>query len=536
MSNQKLKSRANANLTEVNSLGASSLSRFSLPVVLLLLFAPLASLSAGALETNSAATTKAFLLPGTRFATEFYIIDSGHPGPAVMVVGGVHGNEPAGAQAAESIRQWPIQNGRLIVIPRANVPGLQAKKRLIPEIETNLSNLNRNYPRAGQTNNEARGELAQAIWKIATDNKPDWVIDLHEGYDFHQLNEKSVGSSIICFPLPAGQAAADAMLKMVNNFITNAELKFVMRHMPVDGSLARAAAEHLHVPGMTLETTDKQPMELRVREHEIMVHELLAYLGMIPNEPMENAPQAAEAAQKGSGATPAKIRVALYKGPGTGGQGPPSLIKRLNAGGKSSLTEVSPEEIRAGVLTNYDVVIFAGGSGSKEAEALEEPGRAEVERFVGTGGGYIGICAGAYLATSGYPWSLHIINARTLSPKWERGRATLKMELTHAGAELLGEGETNLAVLYHNGPVVGPAEVSTLPPYEPLAFFRTEVAEHDTPKGIMVNSPAIFAGHFKQGKVICISPHPEQTEGLEYIVPHALEWVAPTAKEVAGSR
>jgi predicted deacylase len=489
-----------------------------------LLFAPWAGRADGFFTT-----TTNVMLADTRFVTDYYLVDSGQPGPTVMLVGGVHGNEPAGAQAAEDIRHWPIKNGRLIVIPRANVPGLEANKRLIPGLETNLSNLNRNYPRAGQSNNEARGELAQAIWKIAIDNKPGWVIDLHEGYDFHQLNEKSVGSSIICFPIPAGQLAADAMITAVNTVITNAQLKFVRRNMPVDGSLARATGEHLHVPGMILETTDKQPMELRVREHQIMVHQLLVHLGMIEDSKRENNSEIAGAELVESGARPAKIKVALYKGPGTGGNGPPDLMKQLNGtNAPTSLVEITPDEIRGGALTNYDVVIFAGGSGSQEAKAIGEAGRAEVEKFVGHGGGYVGICAGAYLATAGYPWSLHIINAKTLSPKWQRGHAVLKMELTTTGAGILG-GPANVDVLYHQGPVVCPANATNLPPYEPLAYFRTEVASNDTPKGIMINSPAIFAGAYQKGKVICISPHPEQTAGLEYIVPHAINWVAPAA-------
>ena len=97
----------------------------------------------------------------------------------------------------------------------------------------------------------------------------------------------------------------------------------------------------------------------------------------------------------------AKIKIALYKGPGTGGNGPPDLLKQLNAtNAPTSLVEITPDEIRAGALTNFDVVIFAGGSGSQEAKAIGEEGRAEVEKFVGHGGGYIGICAGAYLATA----------------------------------------------------------------------------------------------------------------------------------------
>ena len=488
-------------------------------------------LSGFATNVFAATTTTNLLLPDTRFATPCYCVDSEKPGPTVMIVGGVHGNEPAGAQAAEGIRQWPIQNGRLIIIPRANVPGLAANKRLIPGLATNLSNLNRNYPRAGQTNNDARGELAQAIWKIINDNHPDWVLDLHEGFDFHQRNEKSVGSSVICFPLPAGQAVADKMLAAVNATITNATLKFIRRDLPIDGSLARAAGEHLHVPGLTLETTDKQPMEKRVQQHHLMVRQLLAQLGMIAATELKNASPPIEAELKKIPARSAKIKIALYQGPGTGGKGPAGLMKQLNGtNAATTLVEITPEEIRAGTLTNFDVVIFAGGSGSQEAKAIGEEGRAAVEKFVAAGGGYVGICAGAYLATAGYPWSMKIINARTLSPKWKRGGAVLKMELTPAGAEILG-GEKNVDVLYHQGPVVGPANATNLPPYEPLAYFRTEVASNDTPAGIMIDSPAIFAGQFKRGKVICISPHPEQTAGLEYLVPQAVNWVSPAASK-----
>ena len=487
------------------------------------------------LHTSSLRATTNSLLAGTRFATEYYVEDSGTPGPTVMIVGGVHGNEPAGAKAAEVIRHWPITQGRLVVLPCANVLGLAANKRLIPNLDTNLNNLNRNYPRAGKEEGP-RGELAEAIWNVALQFKPNWLLDLHEGFDFHQVNDASVGSSIIAFPDEKGRAAAALMLESVNATITNAELKFVLRDMPINGSLARAGGEHLKIPSMTLETTSKQPMEKRIAQHELMVHRLLNHLGM-----MGDALPASDFA--GSGGTPKTktansdilpaIRVALYKGPGTGGAGPPSMMKKMNeTNAPTSLTEVSAEEIRGGALTNYDVVIFGGGSGSKEAESLGEAGRDEVQKFVGNGGGYVGICAGAYLATANYPWSLKIINARTLSPKWQRGRAVLKMELTPSGAGILG-GETNVDVVYHQGPVVGPASATNLPPYETLAYFRTEVASNDTPKGIMINSPAIFAGQFKSGKVICISPHPEQTPGLEDIVPNAVNWVAPRKNSVA---
>lgn len=484
----------------------------------------------------SAAQVRTNLLLGeTRFATEAYFHDSGKPGPTVMIVGGVHGNEPAGAAAAEIIRHWPLRNGKLVVIPRANVPALAAGKRLTPNLGTNLSNLNRNYPRAGKSESP-RGELAAVIWQIALDSKPDWLLDLHEGFDFNQLNDKSVGSSVIAFPLPKCTAAADLMRDAVNAAITNAELKFVRRDLPIDGSLARAGGEHLKIPSMTVETTSKQPMAKRVRQHEIMVHRLLAHLGMIDSAiPAESYVEVAAPVRTAVNASRALLRVALYKGPGTGGEGPPNLMKRLNNAPASSIKQVTPEEIRSGVLTNYDVVVFGGGSGSKQAEALGESGRTEVKKFVGNGGGYIGICAGAYLATSGYPWSLGLVNARTVSPKWRRGTGDVKLELTQTGTQILGSREGQFNCRYANGPIVTPDDEPDLPTFTTLAFFRSELAQNDSPVGVMVNSPAIFSATFQKGRVVCVSPHPEQTKGLEEIVPQAINWVLAKSRSETNS-
>jgi predicted deacylase len=462
-------------------------------------------------------------LAAGRFATVAYIHDSGKPGPTVFICGGAHGNEPAGSLAAENIRHWPITAGKLVVIPRANVLALTADKRLIPNLGTNLSNLNRNFPHAGETE-PARGELAQAIWELALAHKPDWVLDLHEGYDFSRRNGKSVGSSIICFPIEKAQIAADLMITAVNASIAAEQFRFRRLNLPIDGSLARAAGEHLGVPGMTLETTSKQPMEKRVRQHEVMVDRLFQYLGMIKTTP--------RATLVGTERNPV-LRIAVYKGPGTGGDGPPNLLKKFDRALDYSISSISPEEIQANTLTNFHVVIFAGGSGSKQAGALGDAGRANVRHFVEHGGGYIGICAGAYLATSGFSWSLKLINARTVSPKWQRGKGPVEIELTETGSGILGRGNSSMEVLYANGPIVTPDEQTDLPTFETLAYFRTELARNGTPVGVMSNSPAIFAAPYKRGRVLCISPHPEQTAGLEELVPRAVEWVAMKADSVS---
>src|SRR5690606_26510786 len=60
------------------------------------------------------------LAVGTPWETPYYVQDTGLPGPTIMIVGGMHGNEPAGAYAAEQIRRWPIVRGKVVAVPRAN--------------------------------------------------------------------------------------------------------------------------------------------------------------------------------------------------------------------------------------------------------------------------------------------------------------------------------------------------------------------------------------------------------------------------------
>ena len=84
---------------------------------------------------------------------------------------------------------------------------------------------------------------------------------------------------------------------------------------------------------------------------------------------------------------------------------------------------------------------------------------------------------------------------------------------------------------YVNGPIVKPAGREDLPDYEPLAWFRTELAQNNTPVGGMVNSPAIFAGPFGRGRAVCVSPHPEQTDGLDHLLPRLVLWVTPRGEQ-----
>jgi len=104
------------------------------------------------------------------------LLDSGRPGPAVAVVGGLHGDEPSGAEAARALvgRGAPAR-GSLAVLAEANPAALAAGTRAAP----GGSDMNRLFGerRLGQDGGpEAR--RAAAILEAALG--ADLVLDLHE--------------------------------------------------------------------------------------------------------------------------------------------------------------------------------------------------------------------------------------------------------------------------------------------------------------------------------------------------------------------
>ncbi len=217
------------------------------------------------------------------------------------------------------------------------------------------------------------------------------------------------------------------------------------------------------------------------------------------------------------------IKVAVYEDKGATGKGIPCVTEIMSRTDDIKLTRLKGADIAAGGLRGYDLVMFTGGSGSAEAAGLGEKGREEVRDFVRNGGGYVGICAGAYLACSGFEWGVGILNAKTVSSKWRRGQGEVKVE-----GEAFGEKLTDRGVRYANGPIIKADVRKDLPAFETLVSFSTELAENDTPVGVMVNAPAMVRSSYGLGRVFTSSPHPEQTAGLENLVVQAVRWTART--------
>ena len=112
-----------------------------------------------------------------------------------------------------------------------------------------------------------------------------------------------------------------------------------------------------------------------------------------------------------------------------------------------------------------------------------------------------------------------------------RGSGYMDFEVTVDGAPILGAVEGIFKVRYNNGPIIKPGTRADLPAYRPLALFRSEVANNGSPVGVMVNSPAQAVSTYGKGRVFISSPHPENTPGLEHLIPRGILWAAGKLEE-----
>ncbi len=146
----------------------------------------------------------------------------------ILILGGIHGNEPSGSKAIVQLmndinmNRVKIKNNRLIFIPYVNYCALQMNKRLMPFI----GDLNRKFP---TTENYDEDDLHTIIKKILIFVKEaDFVIDFHEGWGFYKQNNGSIGSTITPTNTNISNNIAELIYTNINNNIADDNKKFTI--------------------------------------------------------------------------------------------------------------------------------------------------------------------------------------------------------------------------------------------------------------------------------------------------------------------
>ena len=138
---------------------------------------------------------------GTEWETPLVVTHSGVEGPTLLVLGGVHGNEPGGWFAADGIAEWEPARGSLLVAPRANVVAIGLFERTTDA----LGDLNRLYPGAYDAE-LPMARMAAHIVDVARRYEVDVLLDLHESWAFYAERGESRGTAFLGQTVTTGPA------------------------------------------------------------------------------------------------------------------------------------------------------------------------------------------------------------------------------------------------------------------------------------------------------------------------------------------
>jgi putative intracellular protease/amidase len=189
---------------------------------------------------------------------------------------------------------------------------------------------------------------------------------------------------------------------------------------------------------------------------------------------------------------------------------------------------LSGDDIRDGALRNFDVLVVPGGSASKESMSMGVEARDQIRRFVHDGGIYMGVCAGAYLASQMKKFYLGFIPVKVLDEEhWYRTAAAplIPVELTPCGMDIFGIKNKIVSIKYENGPIFALPNELGADGLTPLGYFREEVVASGGERGVMKGAPFAIMSKYGRGTVLVISPHPEETDGLKTAELHAIHWL-----------
>ena len=426
---------------------------------------------------SGCSTARKGALPG--HVQQFETI-GGEVGPTVVVIAGGSADQEFPIRAARQIANWPLRRGRLIsiTVDAPSMPdGMAARIRAL---------------------------------------KPDWEIELREDFYHPRPGLNTQGGTVF-----NSNAATEAWWMMT---VVNASLEDSKNHFRTKMSLIQPIyGGHTMrlVTSARRNTTPTREFRAapRIRQHRLMVHALLERLGMLA--PTAKVDQFLPCRREG------KIFVAVYDGAGSGNP-MPFCTDLMNGLPQVEAHPVSPVEIRNGALAQFDVALFPGGMASAQFDALGAKGRAAVQDFVRDGGGYVGICAGAYMAAAQpYQWGLDLLDAKIVDhDHWARGIGPVKIELSARGNALFSPRTGPMEYHYGNGPILAPGGKAGIPDYEVLAWYRTGIGRNGADPKVMVGTPAIVRGRLGKGRVLVSSGHAEWSTGLESFLLRYIEWAA----------
>ncbi|HDP98932.1 MAG TPA: hypothetical protein ENN22_07105 [bacterium] len=234
------------------------------------------------------------LMKNTPYQTPVFLFDSQKNGSVVLIVGGTHGDEPAGCEAAHRLLSFlsnvELLQGKIFIIPEANKIAVSENKRRIPvpqDVDREKGNLNRCFP--GDSEGLPMEQMAHEVTNLIRSQQVELFMDLHESKFYHlETTDDSeefngLGQTLI-FTVNE-QAAWLGMVAVdhLNSSIEPGIKRFTLVERPVKFSAAWFAGELFGIPAFTVETCRKLPLEERIYYQLEAVKIMLEDKGVIVN-------------------------------------------------------------------------------------------------------------------------------------------------------------------------------------------------------------------------------------------------------------
>lgn len=224
-------------------------------------------------STTSIETYK--ICEGTDVENEITVLIANEEGPIIFIVAGQHGDEIAGYEAINNLKDMELKRGKVYILSPANIPGSKAepKRRYVVGEE----DLNRSFP--GKTDGTMAELLASAIYGEIEKVKPILVLDHHEARTI-KTNRDFLGSSLIYTTLNGMEDLFMDMYQATHDRELCAE-PFNFFSPGPNGSMNNVVSTNLEIPVITVETYRGYALERRIEEHMAIVGYVLHYYEMV---------------------------------------------------------------------------------------------------------------------------------------------------------------------------------------------------------------------------------------------------------------
>ena len=218
------------------------------------------------------------------------------------------------------------------------------------------------------------------------------------------------------------------------------------------------------------------------------------------------------------------VRVAVFSGPGAdywGGLRHAKLASHI-AGAK--VFRINAKMVGEGMLDQTDVLVVPGGKATVMLRNMGADVRRRIAAFVRNGGGFIGTCAGCYVATGPIRGHRDRLGLIPFTSGAYGGGVDMPVEFTQEAQKLCGLKAKIQPIAFHGGPVLDRARPVKDTDVRVIAYYRPNFG----PKSRfarMANRPAIVAGRCGKGHVFASAVHPEKDPKDHYVLRAAYNYV-----------